>query len=32
MTVAEKKLARKRLSALELAEKLGNVSDADAEG
>lgn len=28
MTTAEKKLARKRLSALELAEKLGNVSEA----
>ena len=28
MTVAEKKLTRKRLSALELAEKLGNVSEA----
>lgn len=28
MTAAEKKLARKRLSALELAEKLGNVSEA----
>ena len=28
MTFAEKKLACKRLSALELAEKLGNVSEA----
>ena len=28
MTVAEKKLVRKRLSALELAERLGNVSEA----